>query len=94
MERVVVSAVRAVGAVGFLSLDYVVVCDEVGEDEAVEAVGGGGVEGFGGQAAGGVDLGEGGEVEVCCNYNGVRGEEGLVFEADVLGFDIEDDTGI
>lgn len=52
------------GDVGFFALEDVVVRDEVGEDETEEAVRTGGVERAVAEPAGGVDGGEGAEVEV------------------------------
>lgn len=75
------------GDVGFLALEDVVVHDEVGEDEAVEAVGAGGVEGAVTEPAGGVDCGEGVEIEVGGDDHVERGEVGGRPGGD--GFDID-----
>ena len=61
------------GDVGFLALEDVFVRDEVGENEAEEAVGTGGVEGAVTESTGGVDGGEGAEVEVG-GYDHVEGD--------------------
>lgn len=73
--------------VRFLALEDVVVHDEVGEDEAVEAVGAGGVEGAVAEAAGGVDGGEGAEIEVGGDDHVEWGEVGGRPGGD--GFDID-----
>lgn len=79
------------GDVGFLALKNVIVHNEVGEDEAVEAVGAGGVEGAIAEAAGGVDGGEGAEIEVGGDDHVEGGEVGgrpggNGFDIDVEGY--------
>ena len=82
------------GDVGFFALEHVVMHDQVREDVAVETMGAGGVEGAVAKAAGGVDGGEGGEVEVRSDDHVEGGEVLGRAEPDGLGIDEECDTGI
>lgn len=82
-------------AVAALALDHEAVVDQVGEDVAVHAVGGAGVEGFLGDARTGVEAGELKEFEVGADDDIVRGEEvGVFFVADIAGDGVDFDAGI
>lgn len=77
------------GDVGFFALEDVVVHNEVGEDEAVETVGAGGVERAVAEAARGVDCGECAEIEVGGDDHVERGEVGGWPGGDGFNVDVE-----